>query len=82
MKKVFILEDEDKVLDTDLCRPLNILGTIKLIGKFIVNNSQWIPIYEVLGPAWMGDTLGNIKKEMADHNSEFEYEIIRGQVPP
>jgi hypothetical protein len=86
MKSIFILEDEDEVETSDLCRPLNPSGMLGLskYGNYIKNNAKWIPITEVLGPIWIGMTLGEIKNELAKRSSNtyvFEYEIIRGEVP-
>ena len=86
MKPVSILEDEDEVVASDLCRPLNPSGTLELsaFGGYVRNNSMWVPVTEVLGPMWMGKKLGEIKKELAErsvHEYAFEYEVIRGEVP-
>jgi hypothetical protein len=83
MKTIFILEDDDEVATSDLCRPLNPSGALEL-SAFGRNNSTWIPVTEVLGPMWMGKKLGAIKRELTEksvHEYVFEYEVIRGEVP-
>ena len=86
MKTILILEDDDEVVATDLCRPLNPSGTLELsaFGGCVRNNSTWISVTEVLGQMWIGKKLGEIKVGIAErsvHEYEFEYEVIRGEVP-
>ena len=83
MVGILVLEDDDKILDSDYCRPLSIsysLGdnvyTESTYGGTPINNMKWVEVRYVFGKCWYGKTVGQLNKKAIT-----KYEFIRGVIP-
>ena len=87
MISVQILEDTDKILSTDWCRPLK-LTTMSGMSDYYSfesqysgnpeNNVRWCRFEQVFGDCWFGKTV----KEFHVHFEKYcRYEFIRGSIP-
>lgn len=85
MKTVLILEDDDKVFDSDWCRPLALVSmsggasdSYSFYSQYTgqpENNVKWARMSWVFGEYWFGKTV----KEL---NGKFTpYEFMRGDIP-
>lgn len=80
MKTLEFLEDNDVVLPTDWCRPLD---SIYNAGWFKspytstpVNNMGWVRVQEILGFVWFYRTKKYILSSIG-----IKYEFVRGEIP-
>ena len=86
MKKVQILEDQDKIAPTDWCRPLAIISMSgghsdyysfrSAYGGTPENNAEWCLVSDIFGECWDGVEVGELVKHL-----ETRYEFVRGDVP-
>jgi hypothetical protein len=76
MKPVYILEEEDTVRETDMCRPLFIrydspqgdsISFTSCYGNFPINNMKWLPFLKIYGKCWIGKSVREICKGSGPH---------------
>lgn len=77
MKPVLILEDNDEVLKTDLCRPLLIDATGSNCDSqgYAKNHAKWVPVALSVPEYFHGLKVESLRIE------GYNFEFIRGQVP-
>ena len=79
---VEVLGIDDKVRDSDWCRPLT-MHTLdygdavpsSAMGGTPSNNMKWVQVQDVLGEYWFGRTVGSITKAVG------QMEFVRGEIP-
>lgn len=87
MIPIQILEDGDKVKETDWCRPLYLMTMSggmsdhysfkSMYSGTPENNTKWCRVGLIL-PFWVGSKVKKIKKKLGEFN---EWEFVRGDVP-
>ena len=88
MIQIQILEENDKILSCDYCRPLSISygefsDNVHLTSPYSgspINNMKWVEVKYVLGKCWFGKTV----KEYHNHPTNpfiTKYEFARGFLP-
>lgn len=83
MIQISILEDNDKVLSTDYCRPLQLEhsmdGDVRTKSTYSgspINNLKWINVDKVFGSCWFNKKVKDILSR-----STTPYEFARGSFP-